>query len=212
MTTYATLNGAKTVEGSIKYAVNHSTVPSASIITNAEAFIYSRLRVREMKALATGTLTSGTSTLTLPTDFREAIWLGLGGDYARNIPILDEDHSERITGYTTAGALNSGPPSYCRIDDTIATFDTVFDQNYTYRLHYFKTPTALVTASSNFLSTRYEHVLEAICKYFAYMHRENMPYADRWLQIGLAGIEQANAENDMHLQATRTEIHWGANQ
>ena len=212
MTTYTILNGAKTVEGSIKYAVNHSTVPSASIITNAEAFIYSRLRVREMKALVTGTILAAASTVALPTGYREAIWLGLGADYARNIPILDEDHYERITGFTSAGALNTGPPSYCRIGDTTITFDTVFDQSYTYRLHYYKTPTALVTDTTNFLSTKYEHVLEAICKYFAYMHRENLVYADRWLQIGMAGIEQANVENDLHQQATRTEIHWGANQ
>lgn len=209
MTTYTILNGAKTVEGSIKYAVNHSQVPSATIIASAEAYIYSRLRVREMKALATGSVTIATSTVTLPTGFREAIWLGLGADYARKIPILDDEHYEQITGYTSAGALNTGPPTYCRINDTLITFNTIADQTYSYRLHYYKTPTALSSADTNFLSTKYEHMLDAICKYYAYMHRENLTYADRWLQVGLDAIEQANAENDMGAQSIQTEIHWG---
>ncbi len=208
MTTYTILNGAKTVEGSVKYAVNHSQVPSATIIASAEAFIYSRLRVREMKAFATGTIALNASTVALPTGYREAIWLGLGADYSRNVPILDEDHYEQITGFDSAGLLFSAPPTYCRIDETTITFNSLADQAYTYRLHYYKTPTALVASLTNFLSTKYEHLLDAICKYYAYMHRENLPYANNWLQIGLDAINQANSEADMHNQAVRTAPYW----
>jgi hypothetical protein len=208
MTTYQILTGDKNIEGSIKYFVNHSLVPSIRILASAQSFIYSHIRVREMKALQTGTLAIGETTLDLPADYLAPIFFGLSGDYQSRIDVLDEELFESALPVQTDGTLYSQTPRSCTIDGSLIRFDAAMDQAYLYRLRYYKTPASLsASVQSNFLSTRYEHLLEAMCKYYAYMHRQQSDKAGDWMQIAMDAINQANIENDMHNQALHFEMH-----
>lgn len=207
--TYTILTGSKDTEGSIKYFVRHSEVPSDSILTSAQSLIYSMLRVREMKVRVKGSLTIGTDTLTLPTDFLEAVSFWLGGDYKAKLRILDEDHFESRVGNDTSDNPYSGQPTLCTMDRTKAYFDATPDIAYPYRLWYMATPAALSGSNeSNFMCTRYPHILEAMVKYYAYQHREKDAEASKWLTIANAAIEKANGEYDLFRQSIQHEIHW----
>lgn len=206
---YTELIDAKTVEGSIKYYVRHSEVPSTKILESAQSLIYGLLRVREMKALVTGTFVLNATTITLPTGFLDPISLWLGGDDKVKLRILDEEHFESRIGRDSTDTLYAGTPTEVTIDATLIYFNAKADKTYYYRLWYWKTPTALGAGNTtNFLTTRYPHVLEAACKYYAYMHREMQEEATPWLTIATAGIEKANGEYDMYQQSIQHEMHW----
>jgi len=208
--TYTILTGDKDTEGSIKYFVRHSIVPSDQILTSAQSLIYSMLRVREMKVLDTGTISTGVSELTLPTDFMEPVSFWLGGDNKLEIDIFDEQHFEERVGRDSSDVPYAGTPTECTMDRTKAYFNATTDADYLYRLWYIATPAALSGANeTNFLTTRYPHILEAMVKYYAYQHRQMANEATTWLGIANAGIEKANGEYDLFRQAIRHEIHWG---
>lgn len=208
--TYTILTSDKDTEGSIKYFVRHSIVPSASILTSAQSLIYSMLRVREMKTLIKGTILTGAYTLTLPTDFLESISLWLGGNDKSEIDILDEHHFETRVGMDDTDLPEDGTPTVCTMDKTKAYFDATADRDYLYRMWYMATPAELAVANqTNFMTTRYPHILEAMCKYYAYQHREMDGEATKWLGIAKAAIDVANGEYDMFKQSIRHEIHWG---
>lgn len=207
---YTTLVAAETVEGSIKYAVRHSLVPSDTILDLAEALIYSRLKVREMKALhAAQTLAAAASTITLPDGFLEPISLWLDRDYRSKIVFLDEEHFEERVGRDINGDLYEGTPSMATFDGTTIYLDVKADIQYYYRMWYYKQPEALSgTNLTNFLTNRYPNILDAICKYYAYRHRRMQGDADSWLQLGLAAIDLANAQYDQAQQSIQTEMFW----
>lgn len=206
---YTTLIGAKTVEGSIKYAVRHSEVPSEFVLTNAEGLIYSMLRVREMKALQTGTIADGDTTLALPTNFVGSISLGIAGEYKQPIDILDEEHFEQRLAQEADGSLYEGTPRFCVMDGTHFRFDVEADRAYLYRLWYYKQPVALSGSNeTNFLTTRFPHILDAACKFYAYAHREDNDMAEKWKSIAIDAITLANANHDQELQALRFENRW----
>lgn len=206
---YTELIGAKTAEGSIKYYVRHSEVPSTKILESAQSLIYGMLRVREMKALATGTIALDATTLTLPTGFMDPISLWLSGENKTKVRILDEAHFEERVTHSDNTTLYPGTPSECTMDGTLAYFNVKAEAAYGYRLWYWKTPTALgVSNETNFLTVRYPHILEAACKYYAYTHREDEVNAPKWLTIATAAIEKANGEYDMYQQSIQTEMYW----
>lgn len=207
---YTTLTGAKTVEGSIKYFVNHSEVPSASILESAQAMIYSKLRTREMKELLQNvSIAAGASTITLPTRFQDPISLWLDREYRSRLYVLDEEHFEQRVSRDDAGLLYEGTPTLCTIDSTAIYLDTRADREYYYRMWYFRTPAALSGSNeTNWLTERYPNLLEAACKFYAYQHREDSENAMRWAEMMQASIQLANDQHDQYQQSIRTELYW----
>ncbi|MFT3987180.1 hypothetical protein [Aestuariivirga sp.] len=207
---FTTLMGDKSTEGSIKYYVRHSEVPSASILESAQGYIYSKLRTREMKKLLAGvTIASGDTAIALPADFQDPISLWLDRDYKQALSILDEEHFEERVDRDSSGNLYQGTPCQCTMDATTIYLDVAADQTYYYRMWYYATPAALsVSNETNWLTARYPQLLEAICKAYAYRHREDDASADKWLQIGVATIEDANAQYDQFQQTIRQEAYW----
>ena len=55
---YSDLVATKTTAGSIKQWLNHDGVPSTTILEEAEAWVYQRLRIRQMITSSAGTLTT----------------------------------------------------------------------------------------------------------------------------------------------------------
>jgi hypothetical protein len=207
--TYTVLTGSKDTEGSIKYFVRHSLVPSDSILVAAQGLIYSLLRCREMKTRLRGSISASVSELLLPADFMEPVSFWLAGDDKLKLRLLDEDHFESRLGTDSSDIPYAGIPTEYTADATKAYFNATTDKTYLYRLWYMAHPAILSGSNeTNFLTSRYPHILEAMCKYYAYTHRENDGEATQWLAIAKAGIDTANGEYDLFRQSIQNEMFW----
>lgn len=206
---YTTLVADKSTEGSIKYFVRHSEVPSDYILERAQDAIYQVLRVREMVKRLEGTITTGDTTLVLPTDTLEIMSLFRTGSNAGRLIMLDQEHFEARLGADANGDLPVSVPCFCTYDQTTIYFDTEADDDYPYRLWYVQKPAMLSGSNlTNFLTTRYGNILEAMCKHYAYEHRENDNKAAAELEKAMAYIQRANEEYDMFRQNIQTELYW----
>lgn len=206
---YTQLTADKDTAGSIKYFVRHSEVPSDFILERAQDAIFQLLRVREMVTRATGTIATAATTITLPTDILEPISLNRTGSYKGRITILDQEHFESRVGEDETSTVYEGIPTSCTYSGTTLYLDAKADQDYPYRLWYMARP-ALLSGSNltNFLTTRYGNILEAMCKHYAYEHRENDAKASSELEKAMAYIGKANEEYDMFRQSIQTELYW----
>lgn len=206
---YTTLTGGKDTEGSIKYFVRHDKVPSEYILERAQDAIYGILRVREMVTKVDGTLALDATTITLPTDFLEPISLWLRGDWKTQIRLLDHDHYQSRLGEQDDLTLYEGMPSEATFDGTTLYLNMKADQAYSYRLWYMKKPAVLSGSNeTNFLTTRYSHLLEAMLKHYAWEHRTDDQMAGRALEKAMGYITKANEEYDMFKQQIRMEAYW----
>lgn len=206
---YTTLIADKSTEGSIKYFVRHSEVPSASILDSAQSFIYARLRVREMVNRIYATISEGENAITLPERFREPISFWLTGSFKSRLTLLDHDHFEQRLGERDDATPYEGQPTEYAIDGNAIWFNTTADQDYPCRLWYYGTPLPLApTNLSNFLTDRYPDMLEAALKYYAYRHREDDSLADKWMRHAIDSVQTANAEHDLFKQQIAAEAYW----
>ena len=209
---YTTLIGAKTDEGSIKYFVRHTEVPSEYILLRAQEAIYAQLRVREMRKKSDSSISAAASTITIPTDCMFPLSLHRLREYSGRIHIFDEEHYESRTGTQSDGTLYEGTPTFCTFDATTFYLDVIADQIYYYRLWYIYRPANLgVSNTTNFLTDRYSHILEAMCKHYAYAHREDDGNANKWLKVATSYISEANRAFDSWWQAVRMEADWSSN-
>lgn len=210
--TYTSLTASKDAEGSIKYFVRHTEVPSAYILEQAQNAIYQMLRVREMVTRLDGTIALNATSLAMPADILDPIALGLRGAYKSRIRILDQEHFEGRVGENPddGDQVYPGTPSIATYDKDSFYFDAKADQAYPYRLWYMAKPALLAasTNESNFLTNRYSNILEAMCKHYAYAHRENDAKAADELQKATGYIMKANEEYDMFRQSIQTEMYW----
>lgn len=207
---YDTLVAAKTVEGSIKHWVNYGPAPASTIVTMAEDTIFASLRIQQMRALATGTIAIGASTISLPTGFREAISLKRTGDSAGPIDLLDIDHFEQRLALDTSSALFEGIPTAGVIEgNTTLRLNAQADIEYAYRLWHYASPARLSSANlTNFLTDRYSHMLLAACLYWAFSFMKDTAQRDHWFGIMTTAIDAANAESDLGHQSEVKAVHW----
>lgn len=206
---YTTLIADKSTEGSIKYFVRHSEVPSTHILTMAESFIYARLRCREMVNRIYTDIASGENAITLPVRFREPISLWLTGSFKSRLILLDHDHFEQRLAEQEDATPYEGQPTEYAVDGNAIWLNTTADQDYPIRLWYYGTPLPLsATNLTNFLTDRYPDMLEAALKYYAYRHREEDALADKWMRHAIDGIQTANAEYDLYKQQINAEAYW----
>lgn len=193
--TYTILTGAKSVEGSIKFWANHSSVPADQVLTEAQAFIYSRLRVREMIATATVTAAIGASTFTLPTRFLEPIRL-LPDGWGESLPFVHENLHQRFR--EEDGDLYQGDPTEWTIADEVGVFDSQLVTAFSGRMSFYQRPADLASSSNetNFLTTRYPTLVRYACTAFAYDHRKRRADATEMRLLAMNEIEEANRESD----------------
>lgn len=209
-TSYSILTGPKNTPGSIRYWVNWNKAPVESIVSQAESWVFQTLRCREMKTRETGQILTDATTMTLPNGWRGLIDLRLRGDYTHQIVLRDPQVFEEALTYETDGSLSAAAPYECTVDASTIYLNRKADQDYNYRMWYWKAPTALSeTNETNFLTDRYEYLFQAACLYIANMHRKDNEESQRWMAIAMQGIEQANVEVDMEASAAEYEIHWG---
>lgn len=205
MTINATaLLGARTVDGSIKQYVNHSEVPSAIMLVQAEQWIYDRLRIREMQTAAAGTLSAAADTLSLPARYRQPYHFMFTGNGTVSKSIPTHTTLDVVIGrfeYDSSGNRTTGRPQIWSTDAANVQFDRKADQAYPYRFDYYQAlaPLAASTNETNVLTDRFPRLLYAACNAMAQEWLKNEREKSYWLSIAMGEIERANATSDMEL-------------
>lgn len=200
---YTTLVAAKSTAGSIKDWVNADTVPSTAILTDAQAFIYSRLRVRQMMVSASGSLVVDQAYIALPTGYRDTKRFGLTGIYKAELTGVLIDELEDSYVYDDSGRVSTKPKCFAP-DATQLLFDSPPDVAYPYLWRYYGTPTALSGANeTNFLTDTYPRILRMACVGFANEFMKDDEERAYWLALCVSEINQANAEGDLESRQMR---------
>ena len=189
MANFTTLTGSKTTPGSIKEAINHSGIPVTQILSDAEAWIYQRLRVREMLASTTGTLAAASDTISLSslTGYKSPFFLMFTGT-AFTPKFVPErrslDFVLRSWGYDGDGVRSVGRPYCWASDATTIQFDTIADTAYPYLLRYYRALPALAADNeTNFLTDSYPRLLRAVCYAFANEWKKDEREKAYWFQV-----------------------------
>lgn len=194
---WTVLTGAKTVTGSIANWLNRGDLPTDNILLEAEAWIYQRLRVREMVQDDAFTFDGGESSEALPASFLDPLafkpfdWGGLP------LPYFDEQSFRAPRD--TDGDLFEGSPSRWTIIGETAHVDVTCSDDFGGRLLYYKQPTALGSGNlTNFLTTRYPTLLRSVCMLKGLEHMKKMTDAVAYLQKAEADLAEAMRTNDMY--------------
>lgn len=191
--TYSTLTGAKTVSGSIANWINRADLPVADILTEAEAWLVSRLRVREMLSFGSVTITSGTSSAALPSDFLDAVQL-LPNGATQELPLVAPSVLGRRT--SAGGAVEVSTPTRWAVIGTAAHVDVACATTFESSLIYYARPAALSSDNpTNFLTTRYPTAVRLVCMAFGYQFMKDEREAAAFKEAEVA-IAAANAESE----------------
>lgn len=193
---YTTLVAGTASEGSIKNWLNDDTLPSATILAEAEQWIYRRLRVRQMLVTDEGTATASQASVPVDFGYLETRHLALTGTDKATLRQALMEHVESSITYDASGNRSTGKPTHYYDEGTALAFNVLTDKAYTYRHIYYDTPAALSTATTtNFLTARHPYMLRSACMMFA---TDFTKQDDRqlWEQRAYNEIMQANREDD----------------
>jgi hypothetical protein len=204
--TYATLSAAKTAAGSIRRWMNYSELDVDQIIEEAQALIFQTLRVREMRTRSELSIAVGDSSEALPDGFLDPIALR---DITDNIELslYDEGALENARLYD-AGVLAEATAAYnYAIFDEALQFEVKYDTAATLALLYYKPATYVsATNASNFLCTRYPHILRVACMAQAAEFMNNVEREQRYI-TKLAGlIQDANVKDEFSYRGVTLNI------
>ena len=163
---FTTITGAKATAGSLKSWVNHDTIPATSLLTEAEAWIYQRLRAMEMQTSATGTVSVGADGFALPERFIAPLRLSIHDGVDE---LLYQHEQLWRMSLDTSGDAREGMATRWTILDGAVQFDAIADEEFDYTLYYYQALPALsVSNETNFLTVRYPTLLRRVCMMFAY--------------------------------------------
>lgn len=205
---YSTLVAEKSVSGSIKDWLNYERIPAEAILTEAQAWIYGRMRHEDMVREASVAIALGASSAAKPDGFLDPIHLGIPG-YVPTLAYRDRERFRAMLALDQDGALPAGmPTAYARFRDTLA-FNTEADQAYTAHAVFYGTPEALsVDNETNFLTDRYPTLLRRACLMFAAENRKEWDLRDRYERSCMADIQTINVENDLALRGVHLDYNW----
>lgn len=203
--TFTTLTGLKTVSGSIKSWMNYGKIDSEGVLLEAETMIYQRLRVREMRSSDTLTVGVGKASVDLPDGFLDPLKLrDITNDC--NITLKSEDELEDIRTWTAA-VLDSGDPSYYAIFDEQMQFDCKSTSAWRARALFYKQGDPLSASNeSNFLCTRYPHILRMACLATGARFANDDEVFAREQRLLEGKIEELNAMDEMSRRGQDTQV------
>jgi hypothetical protein len=208
---YSTLVGPRETVGSIQYAINYSRIDSDGILDEAEAWIYAKLRVPDMRSTATVTIASGASTASFPTGYRDPIHFGIPG-FTSRLKLKDIDWFRTHLGFDEDGVLPEGQPSYWCKNDGLIQLNTLADQEYSARMVYYRTPTALSASNeTNWLTDKYPTLLRRVCLMFAAEARKEYDTFDREEARALKQIDEIRIEADDENRGIELDFEWSEN-
>ena len=200
--TYGSLVGSKTTPGSIQAWVNYARLDADTVLAEAQATIFQRLRVREMRTLdASITVAPGGFQYPLPASFLEArAARTVLDDLAYELRSPADVVARRR--FDASGTLVAGPPLYYAIFDEMLQFEASFTTASPFLLLCFKSPTPLSSQNpSNFLTGRFPHLVRTAClAQAADFLRNDADYAKQMQKLELL-IEATNAESDLGMGA-----------
>ena len=195
---WTVLTGLKTVTGSIGQWVNRSDLPTTNILLEAEAWIYQRLRVREMvtdEAFSFAISTSSKALSTLSGTFLDPVQF-VPYEWGYELPFVSERRYR--PSRDTEGVLYTGTPSQWTIIGTTAYVDVTCVAAFPGRLMYYAQPAALSASNeTNFLTVRYPTLLRMACMGFAYQFMKDQTRTQEYLGYAMAAIGEAAVTNDL---------------
>lgn len=200
---YTDLVADKTTAGSIKSWVNNGSIPSTTVLAEAEQWIYQRIRVPEMLEVSEAlSMSVDDSTLSLPTGFQAVSSFRIRGADAARLQEKRVEDVEAAFNYDGAGALVSAKPSMFYVRGAVFQFDCPADQAYDTRLVFYGTPTALGGGNTtNFLTDRYARILRSVCIGFANEFLKDDDEKAYWLRIAEAAIAELEVQADLDSDA-----------
>ena len=209
---FVTLTSAKSVVGSIPWFCNYAKVDSVSILTEAQAAIYDRLRVREMRTLDTSIVSvAGQASYPLPANFLDPI-RPLTDNQGNGYVFKTEGELIRRRNYDPAtGLIISGTPACWSIFDEALQFDCAFlTAGWVLNLLCFKSQPPLGAGNpTNFLTNRYPHLLRRACLMIAADFMDDDAAFARHQGRLEADIEMAMASNDLARHGIELDAAFG---
>lgn len=198
---FATLTGHLEVEGSIRNWVKNVDAPAEIILIEAQAWLYERLRAREMLATAALTVAGLAASASLPADFLDPIQF-LPYASEKELPYVDETALAQVTD--AAGAILTGTPARWTAIGTSFVVDVRATVTYSGVLTYFAKPAVLASGNdTNFVTTRYPTALRLACLAFAYQSLQDVENASKTFEAAAKAIEEANATNTLWKRSQR---------
>jgi hypothetical protein len=214
---YNTLIGPKTTSGSIANYANYGLAPATEVLIDAQALIYQRLRVREMRfGPLPLPLLQGAITAPLPVGFLDPISV----HDSLFTPLKAQDPEALFRkrflntqkgdfsfpdfnpqDFSTTAAWQQGVPYAYSIFGELLQFDVAANAPMIYWMIYYGTPPLLgntaPATNTNFLTTRYPHILRAGVLAAAADFRKDDADYQRSVQRLTGLIADAKAQDDL---------------
>lgn len=202
MTDYNILVGSKNVDGSVQNWVNSNTVPATTIIKEAEAWIYRRLRVREMITAGTATLAEDADTVALSSfsginSFKAPIYLQITGVNQAMLTLREPWEIEASFTYDGSSNRVTGQPQWYYVDGANLQFETAADQDYPLRLVCYQSLAPLTQSNAtNFLTNTAPDLLRCTCMMLAEEFLKKNDQKNYWAAQAERKVFELNEEFD----------------
>jgi hypothetical protein len=197
---FTILTGAKSVDGSIKNWINNSRVPAAVVLAEAEAWIYRRLRIREMLYTWIGVMVVSQEYVTLPSDYLQGRTLWITGTEKAEVRRRQLEDVEQARAYD-GSTLVTGKPRMFYADATTAQFEYAADQAYPFRARYYRQLPALSASNTtNVLTSKFPTLLRFACMASANSFMKDDEEKTYWEAKAAAEIAEIKIESDLEMQ------------
>lgn len=211
---YATLIAPKTTLGSIANWVNYSDakLPVAAILSEAQQFIFQRLRVNEMKEIQTLALTSGSASVTLPSRLLSVI--NLQDQFMIRLRPRDLKSLIDRRAYDENGdVIQADAPSFYSKTATTFEFDVAPSDDINLTLTGYFSPYLLGdgsggTVTSNFLTSKYPTLLRYACLMFVADFLNDDEKYQRYAKNYEAAETTAQTATDMDLLGMQVDMDY----
>lgn len=211
---YATLVAPKTTLGSIASWVNYSDakLPVASILSEAQQFIFQRLRVNEMKEIQTLALTAGAASVAIPSRLLSV--LNLQDQHMVRLRPRDIKSLIDRRSYDDNGAvIQADAPLFYSKTGTTLEFDMAPDANINLTLTGFFSPYLLGdgtggTVTTNFLTSKYPTLLRYACLMFVADYLNDDEKYQRYTKNYQAAETTAMEATDMDLMGMQVDMDY----
>ncbi|MGE3844505.1 MAG: hypothetical protein AB7I50_23315 [Vicinamibacterales bacterium] len=206
---YTTLVATRDTADSIKNWLNNSSAPATTILSDAQAWIYQKLRIREMLETGTGTLAANADTIALSTftgyvGGKQFMFTGTKRAYPerKRIEVVRDNY-----GYDQDGNRTTGQPRLWATNATHILFDVKADQAYTYDFLYYKALTALSGGNlTNAITSSYPFMLRSVCLMFGFQWLRNQAEKNYWRLEAEKQIEEVNKASDLEGEGELIEV------
>lgn len=199
---FATLTASKTTPGSIAFWSQHASIDAVGTLIQAQAWIYERLRAREMRASTTVSVAAGAYVAPLPVavdppvnSFLVPVAMTWRGDSDQ----MDYVHENMLGRFINQGdtAPQAGRPQRYAIFDEQFQFDVSLSENLVADLIFYKRLPDLnaTTYKTNFVTVRFPLLLRRICTALGYEDRKRD--ATQMYQLAEQSVAEANIAEDL---------------